>query len=304
MALSPDIFRPSADFVQTLKAQDQRFARFYGDAVQAEEFARRARISQFEVERIARLANIVQLKANHGGLREQATMLREVDPQPVANALEALTGEGGRVVMMRHGGQTVNPQVALMSDDLKKIRMMQLPFNMFDPLSAHSRAEAFGTAIPLRVAQERTGKTLEIRTSENARALQLAVLIARIANAGSFLIDRRLTCVNYRSIGVSDEQLLQWLAESKGSLPWKPEIVNRVCGEGTFEKIVRDVDRVITEGIANPNKIVLCITHTQQTNACDEREWETPTRYAELGMRIIQPQTSFLLKNGIYANSS
>lgn len=226
---------------------------------------------------------------------EAAGLVRtsEIHPQSLIDLEQALAGDGPRVIIMRHGTQF---------SDMPKIDMMRLPHNMTEPLTDISMAQAVATAVTLSVIAGKLEKPIRVISSENKRALQTAALIAGITGA-QFVIDKRLNCVNYPpKKEVSDEELSQLLGpENKGALLWQKEIVDRVCGPGTFERISRDMPRLLARLLLQDNNsITIVITHTQQTQAADVLAEDEPVRLRELGVRLFSPSGSVLVPNGIF----
>lgn len=219
----------------------------------------------------------------------------QVSAGNLARLEEVLSGDGPRVIIMRHGTQ--------FSNDPNKLKMMRHPANMKEPLTNMSMAQAAATGVALAIVARRIGKKIEVISSENERALQTAALVAGIAGA-SLTIDKRLNCVNYPPEDeVSDEELLDLLGpKNNGALLWVKEIVDRVCGEGTFDRITQDMKDLHQKLLSQDgNSIKVIITHTQQTQAADVFAGNRPSRLRELGMRLFTPQKSTLLPNGIFA---
>lgn len=218
----------------------------------------------------------------------------QVSSGNLARLEEALFGEGPRVIIMRHGTQ--------FSDNPNKINMMRLSHNMTQPLTDISMVQATATGVALAIIAGKLGKPIEVISSENERALQTAALIAGIAGV-PLAIDGSLNCVNYPpEKEVSDKKLLELLGpENNGALLWQEKIVDRVCGPGTFQRISRDMPRLLARLLLQDNNtITVVITHTQQTQAADVFAEDKPLRLRELGVRLFTPQKSTLFPNGIF----
>jgi len=233
-------------------------------------------------------------------LRPEGVVLREVFPG-IVNALgHSLSGEGGRVVMLRHGGQQQDLETGSLKGSSQKIRMMQHEHNRKDSLTDQSLAEAAGMAVVFKALQEASGKKIVVKSSINTRAAQVAALLAEIAEC-EIRYDSRLDCVDYPD-NLKDEAIDTLLGPTnKGGLVWEKETVNRVVGDGTFERITGDVQQIVGEGLRG-GQLVINVTHTQQTNAADVMAGRSPSRLAEMGMSVFMqtPQTSFLFQNGIF----
>lgn len=231
---------------------------------------------------------------------EDLSKLREVSIGKTSFLASTLRSPGGKVILIRHGAQHVADEVKTLPPVSQKIRMMQIPNNMDDPLTSSSIAESAGTAYMLRFLSGQTKKPIIIKSSENLRSAEVAAMVARITNA-PVTYDKRLNCINYPN-SLSDDEITGLLgSENNGALLWKDEAVDAISGKGTFGKITTDVSSLISEGLQS-RVINLFVTHTQQTNASDALCHEKPIRWAELGMRVFSgQQNSLLLQNGVYA---
>ncbi len=232
------------------------------------------------------------------------TPTRQIDPETVYDMV--LFAHFPRVIMWaRHGKQQMDAATANLGSAEQKLSMMKLPHNMADPLTDDSIAEAVGTGLILKYMAEKNGKKIQVRTSENMCAAQAAVIIAGVSGA-TVDTDSRLTCINYPN-GIPDVEILERLgAENKGALPWTKEVVDNVCGEGTYDKISRGV--IDMYEAADYNSITLNITHTQQINVLDSLARRVPIRLAELGFQIdnlaLTGRLSGVSSNGFYKPTS
>lgn len=241
----------------------------------AEDFLTQAKISSLDAKRIIDKSAIVSL-ANILSLRQ------------------ALAGEGPSVIVMRHGTQH--------SDLASKLDLMRQPQNQTDPLTTASAAQAVVTGVILATIAERSGKRIRVVSSENTRALQTGAIVAGISG-GSLVIDNRLTCLDYPPVSeVSNDALLDRLGrENNGAVVWKEEIVDNVFGQGTYKRATRDMADILTQHLLKEgDEIVVVVTHTQQTNACDVYAGDEPLRLRELGMRVFTSEKQVLFSNGVF----
>lgn len=224
----------------------------------------------------------------------------EIEQEMVKEFIDALYGEGTRVVVKRHGTQEKNCVTASLRGAEQKIRMMQLPHNMEDGLTHTSLAESAAEAVLFEYAAAITGKNVRVLSSENTRSAQPAVMISQ--RGGALAFASPLRCVNYRS-DIPWQQINDLLGqERQGSLIWDEKVVNSVCGNGTFLQLTTDFTKLLQNYLnhRDENEIVLMITHTQQTNIADICAGAVPERWREYGSRIfIDSQSSILLPRGV-----
>lgn len=284
----------SVDCATQIYATDRRIATLVGRTRLALIGTELAGKSIVEVVAFANAAEAEARRTLH--LFETAST-RIVDEAAAGFMLEFSEGDGV-ALWMRHGKQQAQAGHS-------KIDMMRLPDNMEDPMTDESLIEAVGTGIILRYIAEKTGKPIEVKTSENKRAMQAAGIIAAIANARAS-VDQRLTCVNYNNNLINEEVNQRLGLENNGSLVWEEEIVDSVCGEGTWARISSGTIEMLNESQRGrgTEKITVFLTHTQQTNVLDNAYGDNPTRLAELGFRATRrasrkPVTA-LLHDGFY----
>ncbi|MBI2036202.1 histidine phosphatase family protein [Candidatus Microgenomates bacterium] len=216
---------------------------------------------------------------------------------------EVFQSNGPHVAFMRHGTQ--------FSDNPDKIAMMRLPNNMTEPLTTQSLIQAAATAVAITEIARKTGKKIRVVSSENRRALQTAAVIAGVAKEitpVNFEVDQRLNCINYPPLDEMVEEELRKYLDAGGSLPWREDVVDAVCGEDTYQRITTNMRQVLDGSLGKGSDIItIIVTHTQQTQAVDTIFGEEPGRLRELGMRIAfpgqqqNPQTA-LFQSGIFAS--
>lgn len=224
---------------------------------------------------------------------------RDIKPGKVRALSDFIEMNNGGLIIMRHGRQFIeDEQRKLLTGSMRKINLMQLPFNDEDPADAQSLSEAAGLSIALKSILRDFELPIRMISSRNARAADIAAVIC-VANNADIQIDDRLTCVNYPS-DIPAEQLVRLIGENNnGALTWNKEIIDPVCGEGTFDKITSDVSELIAE-TSNFTGLTVCITHTPQMNAADLIASNSPVRVPELGFRIFGRNQSLQFPNSIF----
>lgn len=224
---------------------------------------------------------------------------RQIDSEKVECLSELVQSSQGGLIIMRHGIQFVEDEDRKrLIDPTKKIRLMQLPYNLNDPAAAQSLAEAGSLALVLMYLGLKNEIPVVTKTSGNKRAAEIGAIIA-VVNGFDVAIDSRLTCANYPT-DKSDEELARLLGrENNGSLAWNRDIVDSVCGEGKFDSITNDITHLIDELHDKP-QLTVCITHTPQTNAADLIAGKEPMRMPELGFRLFTKNTSILFPDNIF----
>jgi len=229
--------------------------------------------------------------------------VRPIDGEKAAVLEEYIAENNGGLIVMRHGIQYVEDDTRkVLIDPVRKIRLMQMPFNHQDPADAQSLAEAAGLALVLNFISREHNIPIDIRTSQNTRAADIAAILS-VVNGFQVAEDSRLTCVNYPS-DRTDEELERLLGEnSGGALVFKREILDAVCGEGTYDRLTDDVNSLVTQ-YRNGGKLVIALTHTPQTNAADVMAGDAPVRMPELGFRIFTRNRSTQFLQNIFGGSS
>lgn len=238
-------------------------------------------------------------------LRVNPELLRRADPNAIEELLTFCEGDGGRVIVMRHGGQALNAVTSQLTGKEQKIAQMQSPHNEQDPLTSLSVAESCAPALALRYIAARIEKRVKVWSSQNRRAAQVGFLATHAANEffvgdlrqNLLLYNTRLNCVNYQT-PLREEQIA--LLGPDGSLPWEIKAVNAVCGRGTFEQVEIETINAINDGLAKGG-IIVAVTHTQQTGVADvQMAGEEACRYTFLGFRAFDNHYSQLFLNGVH----
>lgn len=222
----------------------------------------------------------------------------------LANVVE---GKGNRVIFMRHGEQSPPEWVSsLASPALRKIRMMQDPFNRKDLLTNNGLVDVFATALALLYVQATTGRRTRIFSSENFRAKEAAYIISVVMSGSTVSTLEGLNCVTYKDETdqppVTEEDLLIDLPS--GMMPWNPQLVDRLCkrpksGISPSQSIIDTVSSLVDYADRkNGNKLAIVLTHNQQiaevlrqTGGLDD-----PTiRFPELSMIAVRNMNDLII---------
>lgn len=246
--------------------------------------------------------NEIAALANHWGekiskeLKVTGNNIRKIDPEIVCKMLIVLQNCEVKI-LMRHGEQEKTTTVQTLSPALQKIAMMRLPDNQENTLTDASYVKWIEGMIIFSYLKQKTGKNFRITTSKNTRALLPAALLGEALNT-CLDLEKRLNCVNYPPEEIMPaEEILKWLPE--GSLPWEMEIVNRIIGPGTYEKITEGM-RDFLDAKNSPCTIVLTITHTQQLNAAAQLVSLPVKRMGNYGFIVVTEKEALLFPEGFY----
>ena len=140
-----------------------------------------SRLGQLDATQAANLANELALSVFQSlNLEKQDQSLPDqVNPEKVEQLTQVVQGDGTRLVVIRHAEQSPPEFIySIPRTDLRKIRMMQNPFNQQDLITNKSFAESYATSLIIAYVAQRTGKEVRIYSSENMRALEIAKLIS------------------------------------------------------------------------------------------------------------------------------
>lgn len=196
----------------------------------------------------------------------------EVSEDKIIQLTNIISGQGNRVIFMRHGEQKPPDWIDSIPDPkLRKIRMMQDPFNREDLLTDRGLQDVFVTAFALFYVAQATGKRVHIFSSENTRAKEVAEIVQVIVPDSTLAIHDGLNCITYKDENdqppAKAEELLEALP--LGFMPWEPELVDRWCkaaknGTKQSAAITEEVEGLINLGIGQGNELFLVLTHSQQ----------------------------------------
>ena len=232
-----------------------------------------SRLGQLDATQAANLANELALSVFQSlNLEKQDQSLPDqVNPEKVEQLTQVVQGDGTRLVVIRHAEQSPPEFIySIPRTDLRKIRMMQNPFNQQDLITNKSFAESYATSLIIAYVAQRTGKEVRIYSSENMRALEIAKLISQMTQ-GAIAVDEGLSCITYKdehdNPSVTLEQILAEIPS--GFMPWNPELVDKLCkptksGGKPSEAIIRSLQNLFNQKSDDSNVLIVALTHSQQ----------------------------------------
>lgn len=234
-----------------------------------------------------------------------------VSKNKLTKLVNAASPQGNTTIFVRHAEQSPPEWVfSIPRQDIRKIRMMQNPFNNEDLITNKAVAEAFSTGFSLHYLKAVTGKNLRIVSSENMRALEIAKVISHMVEDTTIRTDAGLTCITYKDErdepSVTFDQLLADLPS--GFMPWVPELVDKWCketkgGKKPSQAIVESVGELYTEGLdSSGNDIIIALTHSQQLGevlSLAGKLNDPGARFPELSMFVVNENSPTILRRGI-----
>lgn len=231
-----------------------------------------ARIGTLAPEVIAVLANeLSSLVSRVIGTRDNK--VSPVEAEKLTRLTDIIAGEGNRIIFMRHGEQSPPEWISSISDPaIRKIRMMQNPFNREDCLTNNAFLDVFATALSLFYIQETTGRNLHILSSENRRAEEVAGIISDVIPNSTLSIEEGLDSVSYRDENDDPPVILEQLLEDLplGTMPWIPRLVDKLCkktrnGVRQSDVIIKTIADLMHTGFQNEGTdLIVVLTHSQQ----------------------------------------
>lgn len=226
-----------------------------------------------------KLEEIVSLGDELSTSISQAIGINAVDPtshisqDKIIRLASSISGKGNRIIFMRHGEQSPPEWVfSIPNPGLRKIRMMQNPFNRDDLLTNQGLVNVFVTAFGLFYVTQATGKNLHVLSSENSRAREVAEVVCAVVPNTTFSTHEGLTSIIYkdeRDDPPADvEELLREIPT--GFMPWDPQLIdkwskaakNSVKPSEAITQTIKDLIQRGTE--AEGADLFLVLTHTQQ----------------------------------------
>lgn len=216
-----------------------------------------------------------------------------------------------KTVFMRHGEQSPPEWISTIEDPtIRKIRMMQNPFNKDDCLTNRGFVDVFATAFGLLYLQQASGRNLHILSSKNRRAQEVAGVISNMVPQATFTSLEGLDSISYKDETDDPAFTLEHLIDQLppgGHMPWDPELVNRLCkpvrsGQQCAEVIVETVEALLHSSDQPDNDLFLALTHSQQLAEVlrVRRNLPDPTiRYPELTMIAVESSKVHVFPRGI-----
>lgn len=236
--------------------------------------------------------------------------------QKIVKLTDIISGEGNRVIFMRHAEQSPPEWISSLSDPvLRKIRMMQDPFNRQDLVANNGLIDVFVTALVLLHARDATGRRTRIFSSENLRAKEAAYIISVVIPGSGLATLEGLNCITYKNEmdqpPLTDEELLADLPS--GMMPWNPHLVDKLCkrpksGMSQSETIISTISGLFDYGDRkNGNKLTIVLTHNQQIAEVlrEAGKLDDPSvRFSELTMLVIKNNNLTIFPRGVLGEST
>lgn len=266
------------------------------------------RIGALSLEEVASLADTLSSSIS------QAISIENGDDPTICISKEKVTklnnfisGDGDRIVFMRHGEQSSPEWISSISDPvLRKIRMMQDPFNHEDLLTNKGLVDVFTTAFILLYVKEVTGRQIHVLSSEHNRALEVAEIISVVIPDSTCTTSEGLSCITYRDERdeppVDMDELLKDIPA--GFMPWDSRLVDKWCkttpsGIRQSEAIINTVKDLVKNGTKKKgNDLFIVLTHSQQLAEVlrkVDRLQNPSIRFPELTMLAINASRNLLI---------
>lgn len=235
----------------------------------------------------------------------ELSKIREANLQKIEALVENLHQQKGGLIVLRHGEQDPGTEISTLTDaQKKKVLMMQEPHNTEDPITGASAIEFISTLLTIRYIQANNPNfNFIIETSNNLRAKQPAMALSKFLSLPEPQIEYKWTCINYPADAILPyEELIKYLID--GTIPWDREIIDKIAGNGTYDRIKNDIKRLIDQQL-DENTVRIVITHTQQTQAFCEIAGLNKVRLTNYGL-IKQPRakTASLYEEGLYTKDT
>lgn len=290
--LSPNIDFPDPRLSKTFKAWD-RFKLTHPRQV--------ASLGTLPIRHVALLAAELSKTISEAvGLSRPGTGVGvALDFKKISDLCQFLNAEGDRVMFMRHGEQNPPGRIASIEDPvIRKIRMMQNPFNSDDSLTNRGFVDVFATAFGLLYLAQATQRNVQVVSSENRRAREVGEIVVNMIPGSTFSVAEGLDSISYKDENdkppVSLEQLMADLPT--GHMPWIPEIVDRLCrvpqrGGKQSDLIIQTIADLLSLGSSPKGRnLLIALTHSQQiaeVSRVTNASHDLSARYPELSMVTV-----------------
>ncbi|MBI4035572.1 hypothetical protein HY383_01360 [Candidatus Daviesbacteria bacterium] len=245
------------------------------------------------------------------GVENERSSFSSISEEKVVQLTDIVSGEGNRIIFMRHGEQSPPEWITSLTDPaLRKIRMMRDPFNKQDLLTNNGLVDVFVTALALLHVQVLTGRRARIFSSENLRAKEAAYIISTVISGSSVSTLEGLNSITYKDEidqpSVTEEDLLTDLPS--GMMPWDPQLVDKLCkrpksGMSQSEAIINTIGGLVEyANRKNGNKLAIVVTHSQQIAEVlkETGKLDDPAkRFPELTMMVVRNGNLTILSTGV-----
>ncbi len=222
--------------------------------------------------------------------------IRKINAKSLHELIESVKEAKRAKFVFRHGEQEFTSSEKL-TDAALKIKMMQLPNNMENPITKLSAIEFAATAFIFDYLVSNADLTATFESSVNRRAAQPAAMLAD-AMGSKISFAPKWSCMNYpNEPEFTQDGYIGYL--ENGALPWKKENVDKLGGQHTYDNFIHDAQEFnkisLSEGQA-----LFVVTHTQQTNAISEQNALEVSRLNPYGFILLSAQNQ-IYANGIYS---
>lgn len=235
----------------------------------------------------------------------------ELSASKLDAARDYLDIPGDRTIFMRHGEQSPYQWISEYSDPtVRKIRMMQNPYNSADPLTNRGFIDVFATAVGLLHLQKASGRVLTILSSGYRRADEVGRIITEVVPGTSFAHKPGLESISYKSEQddptMTLERLYRELPQG-GHMPWEPALVEKYCrrtslGGSPSQAVKGVVAEIISDEKPKGNQLTIAVTHSQQIAEVLRIRGVMPNtsiRFPELSMIAIAPAAVNIAERGL-----
>lgn len=308
----------SIDLPSNIDLPDLRLPRaFKAWATFRQNHAQIAGLGALPVEEVVALGDKLATSISRAIGIESLGEFRGISKSKIGKVTEFVSGKGSKVIFMRHGEQSPPEWVfSIPQPALRRVRMLQNPFNTEDLLTNGAFVDAFLTAFSLFYITKITGKNLRVLTSENLRAKEPAEIISTVIPDSTFTVQLGLNSITYRDETdkppVSVEDLLDDLPS--GFMPWEPKLVDKLCkdskdGIKRSEVIMQTIDGLVSLGTQKEgDDLYVVLTHSQQLAEVLRFVGKLPdssVRFPELTMIAMNnPSEALILNNGVLREES
>lgn len=270
-------------------------------------------IGKLNSKEVASLAKKVtaQIEEAIGMARPGQGMGSELSPSKLDAAKSYLEIPGDRIIFMRHGEQSPYQWISDYTDlTVRKIRMMQNPYNSNDPLTNRGFIDVFATAVGMLHLQRASGRVVTVLSSGYRRADEVGRIITEVVPGTAFGHNEGLESISYKSEQDDPSMTLARLYRELppgGHMPWDPALVERYCrrtatGGSPSEAVKQVVANILRGENSDGNRLTIAVTHSQQIAEVLRVKGVMPNpsvRFSELTMIAIAPAAVNISERGL-----